>query len=127
MHERASRPTAGDYVFHFDGTVPGPGPNERSVLPSGDYRIQLEAATDRQTQRSVVELPIRDADSVRPGVTELALLPDHISPNFDARDDVTTITYRLAKEARVSAFVDAAQADGSVKRMWMGEEVRAQA
>jgi hypothetical protein len=124
IHERVARPTAGDYVFQFDGTVPGPGPNERTVLPNGDYRIQLEAATDRQTDRTDVTLAIRDADAARPELTEMALLPDHISPNFDARDDVTHLTFRLAKEARVAPFLDM-QVDGQLKRVWMGEEVRA--
>src|SRR5262249_61649075 len=33
LHDRAPRPLAGDYVFQFDGTVPGPGPNERRGPP----------------------------------------------------------------------------------------------
>ena len=38
----ASRPTPGDYVLQFDGTVAGPGPNERRVLPDGDYQVVLD-------------------------------------------------------------------------------------
>jgi len=62
---------------------------------------------------------------VLPEVTEVALLPDHISPDFDARDDVTHVTYRLAKDARVAAFLDRAGAPGSPpQRIWMGEELK---
>ncbi|HEY3061479.1 MAG TPA: hypothetical protein VGL99_21125 [Chloroflexota bacterium] len=127
IHDGVPRPRPGDYVFQFDGTVPGPGKNERRVLPSGEYRVQLEAASTGQTQHAEVPLSIRDADTSAPDVTDLALLPDHISPNFDARDDVTHITYRLAKNARVSAFLDRETSPGQFARVWMGEEIKLQA
>jgi hypothetical protein len=127
IHDRVERPSSGDYVFQFDGSVPGPGPNERRVLPSGDYRIALDATAGDRTQHAEVPLAIRDADSLTPDLTDLALLPDHISPNFDARDDVTHLSYRLAKDARVAAFLDSVVPDGPAQRVWMGEEVRLQA
>ena len=114
IHDREARPRPGDYVFQFDGCVAGPGANERRVLPNGDYRIVLEAAADGRTQQAEVPLAIRDADTAAPDVTDLALQPDHISPNFDARDDVTHINYRLAKDARVSAFLDRAVSNDAV-------------
>jgi hypothetical protein len=67
-------------------------------------------------------MSVRDADTQPPDISDLNLLPDRISPNFDARDDVTHVTYRLAKDARVSAYLDAATSTGSVRRVWMGEE-----
>lgn len=121
--EGALRPTTGDYVLQFDGTVPGPGPNERRVLPDGDYLVVLDVKTGAQHQQAQVPLSVRDADPVVPEVTDLALLPDRISPNFDARDDITHMTYRLAKPARISVFLDTAPADGPSSRVWMGEEV----
>jgi len=127
IHDDVSRPRPGDYVFQFDGTVPGPGKNERRVLPSGEYRVLLEAASGGHTQHAEVPLTIRDADTVVPDVTDLALLPDHLSPNFDARDDVTHLTYRLAKDARVSAFLDREAAPGQAARVWTGEEIKLQA
>src|ERR1700716_1617444 len=70
-------------------------------------------------------MTMRDANTLPPDVTALALLPDRISPNFDARDDVPHVTFRLAKDARVSAYLDAAPANGPHQRVWMGEETRA--
>src|SRR5262245_28928699 len=66
VHDRITRPAAGDYVFQFDGSVSGPGPNERRVLANGDYRIVVEASTDGQSQRAEVPLTIRDADTTLP-------------------------------------------------------------
>jgi len=117
------RPIPGDYVLQFDGTVAGPGPNERRALPDGDYQITLEVQSGSQQQQASVPLTIRGADTAIPDITAVSLVPDHISPNFDALDDVTHITYRLAKDAHVSLFLDATPASGAVKRIWAGEEV----
>src|SRR5215211_4770827 len=107
VHADAPRPTPGEYVLQFDGTVAGPGPNERRVLPSGEYQLILEVHAGGQRQESRVPLNVRDADTLPPDILDLALLPDRISPNFDARDDVTHVSYRLAKDARVAAYLDA--------------------
>lgn len=120
--QSAPRPTAGDYVLQFDGTVAGPGLRERRVLPDGDYQVVLDVQASAQHQQAQVPLSVRNADVLVPDVTDLALLPDHISPNFDARDDITHLTYRLAKAASVSVFLDRDGPDGP-KRVWMGEEV----
>ncbi|HYW90693.1 MAG TPA: hypothetical protein VFB50_23190 [Chloroflexota bacterium] len=125
LHDRAPRPLAGDYVFQFDGTVPGPGPNERRVLASGDYRIVLVAAVAGQTQRAEVPLQIRDADTTLPDITDLAVLPDHISPDFDARDDNAHIRFGLTKDARIAPYVDRDVGNGDFHRVWMGEEIKA--
>jgi hypothetical protein len=69
-----------------------------------------------------VPLRIRNADTTSPDVADLALLPDHISPNFDARDDVTHVSYRLAKDALVSAFLDVPSTPP--RRVWTGEETK---
>ena len=125
---QAERPTPGEYVLQFDGTVAGPGPNERRVLPDGTYQVVLDVDGGSQHVQREVSLVVRDADTRVPDVPDLALLPDRISPNFDARDDVTHITYGLAKDAEVSPFLDAVSADGaSRRRVWMGEEVEATA
>jgi hypothetical protein len=120
----ARRPVAGDYVLQFDGTVSGPGPNERRVLPDGDYTVRLQIRSGTKSQEATVPLSVRNADSLIPEITDLALLPDRISPNFDAQDDVTHMTYRLSKDAMVSAFVDTDAASAVPRRVWTGEEVR---
>ncbi len=51
----------------------------------------------------------------------------HISPDFDARDDVTHMTYRLTKDARVAPYLDRDLGNGAFQRVWMGEEIKAQA
>jgi hypothetical protein len=124
LHADVPRPTPGDYVLQFDGTVDGPGPNERRVLPDGDYQVLLDVQSGGRRQQEQVPLSVRDADTAPPTITELTLLPDYISPNFDAQDDVTHLTYRLAKDARVSAFLDATSSSGPRRRVWMGEETR---
>ena len=121
------RPRAGDYVLQFDGTVAGPGPNERRVLPDGDYQVILDVEAGGQRQHSTVPLSVRNADTTLPDIADLALLPDHISPNFDAQEDITHLTYRLAKDALVSPFLDASSPSGAPRRVWMGEEVHTSA
>jgi len=120
----SSRPTSGDYVLQFDGTVAGPGPNERRALPDGDYQVVLEVRSGTGRQEVPVAFSVHNADTLVPEITDLALLPDRISPNFDAQEDVTHVTYRLAKDARVSPFLDAVSPEGTLKRVWQGEEVK---
>lgn len=120
----AWRPRPGDYVLQFDGTVAGPGPNERRVLPDGDYQLILEVQGATQHQQVPVTLTVRDADTTLPTVSDLSLLPDHISPNFDAQNDVTNMTYSLGKDAMVSPFLDSVPDSGPPTRVWSGEEVK---
>jgi hypothetical protein len=119
-----ARPTRGDYVLQFDGTVAGPGANERRVLPDGDYQLFLDVQSGGQQQQVTVPLAVRGADTTIPAVTDVSLLPDHISPNFDAIEDVTHVTYRLAKDALVSAFLDGTTPSGATTRIWAGDEVQ---
>jgi hypothetical protein len=117
------RPTAGEYVLQFDGTISGPGQNERRVLPDGDYMVVIEAVGAGRTEQQMIPLSIRDADTQVPDIADLALLPDRVSPNFDAQGDVTHVTYRLSKDALVSAFLDTTADAGPPRRVWMSDEV----
>lgn len=123
LHDASPRANAGDYVLQFDGTIAGPGPNERRVLPDGDYQIVLEARAGGEQQQARVPLTIRDADTSLPDIQGLLLLPDHISPNFDANQDLTRVTYTIVKPASVSAFLDQVAADGQKERVWTGSSV----
>jgi hypothetical protein len=122
IYEGAMRPTPGEYVLHFDGTVPGPGANERRVLPDGDYQIVLDVGANGRRQQAAVPLAIREADAQVPDVTELAVVPDHMSPDFDARDDITHVTFRLHKAARAWLFLDRELETGGTERVWSSEE-----
>jgi hypothetical protein len=124
MYTDAPRPTPGDYVLQFDGTVSGPSANERRVLPDGDYQVVLDVQSGARRQQEQVPMTIRNADTAPPDVSDLAVLPDRISPNFDAQDDVTHVTYRLAKDALVSLFLDASSPSGAARRVWRGEEIK---
>jgi hypothetical protein len=119
----AARPLAGDYLLEFDGSVPGPGRSERRVLPDGTYQLVIDATSGPRREQAVVPVTIQDADTSLPETSDLSVLPDHISPNFDAVEDVTHITYQLAKTASVQPFLDRVVADGTRQRVWMGEPV----
>jgi len=120
----AWRPTPGDYVVQFDGTVAGPGPNERRVLQDGDYQLILDVQGATQHQQVPVTLTVSGAEATLPTIGDLSLEPDHISPNFDAQNDVTHMTFSLGKQAMVSAFLDSTSSSGQPKRVWTGEEAR---
>ena len=114
------RPAAGTYVYPFDGTYPSPeDPEERRVLPDGSYRLILEAR-DAAGQRQTVtaDVTIRGAEVAPPSVENLTAFPPTISPNFDGLDDVTALTYRLTKRARVFASAT----DGSGRRVYLGTQ-----
>ncbi|HEY2595521.1 MAG TPA: hypothetical protein VGK33_16640, partial [Chloroflexota bacterium] len=123
----AWRPTPGDYVLQFDGTVAGPGANERRVLPDGDYQLILDVQGAAQQQQVPVTLTVRGADTSLPTVSNLSLLPDHISPNFQALNDTTHMTYSLGKDAMVSPFLDTVPDSAPPTRVWTGEEVKTSA
>ena len=74
----APRPTPGDYVLQFDGTVAGPGPNERRALPGGQYQVLLDVQAAGRRQAAQVAVTVRDSDTTPPDITEFAVLPDRV-------------------------------------------------
>ncbi len=127
VYEDQPRPTAGEYTLGLDGTVPGPGQHERRVLPDGDYRVVVRATAGDNRQEVDVPIAIAGADTSAPEVQNLQLFPDRISPNFDAIDDITRISYRVTKDSRVTPFADEVLQDGRRQRRWTGEEVKVEA
>src|SRR5262249_11190681 len=87
-------------------------------------QVVLDVQAGGQHQQAPVPLTVRGADSSVPTVTDLALVPDHISPNFDAQSDVTHMTFSLGKQALVSAFLDGVSSSGAPRRIWTGGEVK---
>jgi len=128
VYDGQSRPTAGEYVLALDGTVVGPTPEERRVLPAGEYQVVLQAEAGGVTQQATVPYTVAASDTAAPEIENLTLLPGQISPNFDAVDDVSLVTYRLTKTARVAAFVDRVGSEaGAQRRVWTGEETKTEA
>jgi hypothetical protein len=97
------------YVLRFDGTVPTSDPVLlRRLLPPGEYTLvvaaQAAGGAPEERRRSLTitgsQLPI-------PDVQNLLVAPATISPNADAINDVTEITYRLPVSATVDINISA--------------------
>ncbi len=94
------------YQLPFDGTVTvGDDPVvQRRLLPSGRYTVVVQAhetANPRNRTESRMEIALVDSDVPMPAIENLVVSPQTISPNADAIDDVTEITYTLPATATV--------------------------
>jgi hypothetical protein len=91
------------YVLRFDGTVPtGDSVVLRRLLPPGAYTLVIAArTTDNTVDEQRLPLAIVGTAPETPDIENLAIFPETISPNADAIDDVTEITYRLPVTATV--------------------------
>ncbi|NTW03189.1 MAG: hypothetical protein HGA19_18250, partial [Oscillochloris sp.] len=97
---RRSQPrsaSADPYVLRFDGTVPTNDPVLlRRLLPPGNYTLVVSAqASGAAPEEQQVPLTITGSELPIPDVQNLLVSPLTISPNADAINDVTEITYRL--------------------------------
>lgn len=101
------RPASGEYVLPFDGThAPDPDKPERRVLPSGRYRLVVEAQdAGGASQQRVAEVEILQADTTPPKIEGFVLIPETITPDFDGLDDVARISCRISKPATVTAYL----------------------
>ncbi len=94
-------PQSEPYTVRFDGTVAVNDPDTdselvRQLLPAGDYTVVVAAtASDGSTARAETNLTIAGVPPDLPAIENLMVMPDMLSPNADAIDDVTEITYRL--------------------------------
>lgn len=106
LREDEPRSAAADpYRLPFDGTVPiADDPVvERRLLPSGDYTVVVQAqGANGGSAEARLPITMIDSDKPLPTIENLVVAPETISPNADAIDDVSEITYRLP----VSATVD---------------------
>jgi hypothetical protein len=105
------RRAPGSYSFLFRGTyAPDPTRMTRRILPNGayTYTVIAEEDTDGQAgQRAEARgtVIIRDAQTEAPEFRDVALTLNTISPNGDALEDETVISYGLTKPALVSIEV----------------------
>ena len=100
------RRPAGSFQAPFAGAVkPSPDGDTQRVLPDGVYTYVVEAATPTGARAEAKgTLTIQGADPQPLEVTDLVAVPATITPNGDARDDKTAISYRLSKEAEVEIY-----------------------
>lgn len=107
LRRNEPRSAAADpYILRFDGTAPTNDPElQRRLLPSGEYTMVVEAnSADGAVASEQLPMTISGSDVTLPTIANLVVSPATISPNADAIDDVTEITYSLP----VSATVDIA-------------------
>jgi hypothetical protein len=99
----ARLPSSDPYTFQFDGTVPTNDPVlKRQALPNGTYTYTIEATgTSGETASAQGQITITGAEHQPPLIENLVVSPDTISPNGDAIDDITEITYQLPVTATV--------------------------
>src|SRR5688572_9710179 len=120
LRRAESRPAGQDYQYLFDGTYPLPeSQEERRVLPDGSYRLVIEAQAAGGLRQSVeAQVAVRNSDTSPPALTDLAVFPPLISPNFDGQDDAAAITYRLSERSRVAVYAT----DALGRRVYVGPQ-----
>ncbi|MBI4494115.1 MAG: hypothetical protein HY690_15110 [Chloroflexi bacterium] len=112
------RPVSGSYVFRFDGSYELPDDSaQRRVIADGQYRLVLEARDAAgQADQAAAEVQVQGADTAAPQIERLQAQPALLTPNFDARDDVAYVGYRLSKAATAAHYV----ADERGAKVWIG-------
>lgn len=99
---------AASYTLRFNGVVPATGGNQGDlvVLPDGAYRFTISAVDSAGAQeQKVLSFTITGADDSPPRIENAQAYPSTITPNFDAIDDVTLISFRLTKEANAGVYI----------------------
>jgi hypothetical protein len=119
---------AGPHVLRFNGIIQGrphfyqidqrPWSDGvvRSVVPDGEYLIELEAGGERE----LVPFTVRGSDIDSPDIESIVLSPGTITPNSDAVDDVAELTFRTDQTATLS--IDLTAAEGTVTRVLAPDE-----
>ncbi len=114
LRAAAERPE-GNYYLRLDGTVPvagatpGPEPVEvQRVLPDGAYKLVLQVAPTDGTAPQLWDhaFTLAGAPAAPPVLQNVQANPPAISPNSDAIDDVTAITFRLAQTSTTAITVN---------------------
>jgi hypothetical protein len=115
------RPAGREYRYLFDATYPlADNPDERRVLPDGNYKVVLEAeSAPGQRQAADAQVVVRNADTSPPRIRDLAAQPLTISPNFDGLEDVTAITYGLTERAGTTVYAT----DPRGRKVYVGQRV----
>ncbi|HET6313471.1 MAG TPA: hypothetical protein VFH60_06520, partial [Chloroflexia bacterium] len=110
----AERQAAGEHVLRFNGVISATNSVSsaegyrvaREVVPPGDYSIKVTANGSSES----VGVRVGGTASQPPSIANMVLRPETISPNSDAIDDVTELTFRTGQTATLS--VDLVGPDG---------------
>jgi hypothetical protein len=98
--------SAGDYSLRVNGAyAPDPDLATQRVLPDTAYTLTIQASDGLHEEAQQTQIIIQDADTNAPGLLDVALQRPVISPNGDAVDDDTFISYRLSKPALLSITI----------------------
>ena len=98
-------PAPQPYSLRFDGTVQSDQPPVvQQVLPDGQYTYVVEARPEdgSPTVRQDGTITVREAATRLPLLEALKVVPETVTPNEDARDDVANFSYRLPITATVT-------------------------
>ncbi len=104
----ARSPDDDPYTLRFDGTVPTAEDGIlRRLLPAGTYTVVLvaRARDGAATSEERTQITIHSDAPPIPAIENLLAYPATISPNADAINDVTEITYRLPVTATVDVTI----------------------
>ena len=99
----------GDDSLRLKGShQPDPDLATERILPNGTYTVVVQAGDGQHQEEQRTTLIIEDADTAAPELRDVVLLRSVISPNGDAVDDDTFLSYRLTKPALVSITITSA-------------------
>jgi hypothetical protein len=93
---------AGAHLLRFNGVVETKESADgyqvvRRTVPAGDYTITIQAGGAQQSVSFKVGQSLQEA----PAIVNVTLYPDTISPNQDAVDDVSQVTFRTTQTSTV--------------------------
>ncbi|MDP2663334.1 MAG: hypothetical protein Q8R28_21670, partial [Dehalococcoidia bacterium] len=111
--------SAGSYSARFDGAFsPDPESPERRVMPDGTYVVVFQATPvdssgnpSGQPQEARGQIVLKGGDTTPPVVGDVVSPYPTISPNGDAIQDETDISYALSKKATVTITAVNAQGE----------------
>lgn len=99
---------ATSYTFRFSGVVPSADghPDDMKVIPDGAYSLTISAVDSAGVkEQKQLDFSVKGADDNPPAIQNSVAYPSTITPNYDAIDDVTLISFRLTKKANVGVYI----------------------
>ena len=107
------------YNFRFGGAVPvvgAGGVTQERVLGAGAYNLTISATAGGDSMQESRSFAIAGQPQPAPDIQNVIAFPETITPNFDAQNDNTTITYRVTQPAKVTVYVDGGTGAAKIHR-----------